>query len=166
MLDCGLPTHIKAMFDLVWFDPHFPCSTQITWYYDPGRLRHASSHDTYPAIQSNPIEISRGQVESSLSASCNQVHMQIGTLPEPVRSALKLNKTSRSSCADFHFLLRSYMMECRANIVCNSSSVSYNFWAKELQCTAVLNRPISIKNNRSAKYCLDCVKLFTFSRRE
>ena len=42
---------------------------------------------------SNPIqsnEVSRAQVESSLPASFNQVHIQIGTLPEPDRSALKL----------------------------------------------------------------------------
>ena len=48
-------------------------------------------------VQDNPIQynqVSRAQVESSLPASCNQVRIQIGTLPEPVRSALKLNKTS------------------------------------------------------------------------
>ena len=43
--------------------------------------------------------------DSSLPASCNQIHIQIGTLPEPVRSALKLNKTSRlSQCLSKRFL--------------------------------------------------------------
>jgi len=32
----------------------------------------------------------REQVESSLPASCNQVHIQIGTLLEPVRLALEI----------------------------------------------------------------------------
>ena len=49
-------------------------------------------------------EVSWAQVESSLPAFCNQVHIQIGTLPEPVRSALKLNKTSRlSQCLSNRF---------------------------------------------------------------
>jgi len=59
----------------------------------------------YNPIQSN--EISRAQVQSSLPASCNQVHIQIGTLPEPVRLALKLklNKTFwLSQCLSKRFL--------------------------------------------------------------
>jgi len=46
-------------------------------------------NNNYP-IESN--EISWAQVESSLPASYNQVHIQIGTLTEPDRLALKLNK--------------------------------------------------------------------------